>query len=65
MRSGGLVDGGDSTLNVGGRLSAGVAVPLARNVAPRTRAFYRAFDFDVAEGSSTYGLSAGFTTFLY
>ena len=54
-----------SDTNVGGGLGAGVSIPIARNVALRTQAFYRTFDFSFDEGSSTYGLSAGFTTFLY
>lgn len=55
----------ESDVTVGGGLGAGVSVPLARNVALRAQAFYRTFDVSVDEGSSVYGLSAGFTTFLY
>ena len=55
----------ESALNVGGGVGAGVSIPIARNVALRTQAFYRTFDFEFDDGSSTYGLSAGFTTFIY
>ena len=54
----------DSGLGVGGGLGAGVSVPVARNVALRAQGFYRTFDFDF-EDPGTYGLSAGFTTFIY
>ena len=55
----------ESDTGVGGGLGAGVSIPVARNVALRTQAFYRAFDFSFDEGTSSFGLSAGFTTFIY
>ncbi|MDT7856467.1 outer membrane beta-barrel protein [Rubrivirga sp. S365] len=61
----GLGGGTNSNFNVGGGLGAGVSIPVARNVALRAQAFYRTFDFEFDDNSSTYGLSAGFTTFLY
>ena len=54
-----------SDVGASGGLGAGVSVPVARNVALRAQAFYRTFDFEFSERSSTYGVSAGFTTFIY
>ena len=51
-------------VGVGGGLGAGVSIPIARNVALRAQAFYRTFDFEF-DDSASYGLSAGFTTFIY
>lgn len=53
-----------SDFGVGGGLGAGVSVPVARNVALRAQAFYRTLDFEFGD-ASVYGLSAGFTTFIY
>lgn len=55
---------GDSDWTIGAGVAAGVAVPVARNVALRAQAFYRTLDFEFSD-DSYYGLSAGFTTFIY
>lgn len=48
---------------VGGELQAGLSVPVARNVALRGQAFVQTLD--LTRRGAYYGLSAGFTTFLY
>ena len=50
--------------SVSGGAAAGVSVPIARNVAVQAQAFYRAYDL-TGNTSSYYGLSAGFSTFIY
>ncbi|MGB3544377.1 outer membrane beta-barrel protein [Rubrivirga sp.] len=55
-----------SNVSVGGGVAAGVELPIARNVALRGNAFYRTTDLTFDDGSlSFYGLSAGFSTFIY
>ncbi len=50
---------------LGGGLGAGIEVPIARNVALRGEAFYRTSDLTFDGDISFYGLSAGFSTFIY
>ena len=50
--------------SVSGGGAAGVSVPIARNVAVQAQAFYRAYEL-TGNASSYYGLSVGFSTFIY
>jgi len=60
-----LGDGPDSNLTIGGGLAAGVELPIARNVALRGQAFYRTSNLSFDSPFEFYGVSAGFSTFIY
>ncbi len=54
-----------SDTSIGGGLSAGVELPIARNVALRGEAFYQTSDLTFDNDVSFYGVQVGFSTFLY
>lgn len=65
-------DFNDDSVELQGGVAAGVMVPVARNVGLQAQAFYQAFDFGrgsefegVSSFRDVYGLSVGFTTFIY
>lgn len=55
----------DAQWSIGGGLSAGVELPIARNVALRGEAFYNVSDLTFDGEVSFYGVGVGFSTFLY
>jgi hypothetical protein len=64
--SSGFEGADDDSFGVGGEVAAGVMVPVARNVGLRAQVFYQAYDVGGdSDFGDLYGLSAGFTSFLY